>query len=98
MLLVVGWVVQFRVGVWCWFHQYLLMSRDWSPRAGLCLVGVLWVGVLVDDAVKLWLDVCRLDGFVGLDIAVLASVLLGVLHTGLRRVALWLSWRRCRWL
>ena len=48
------------------------------------------MGVLVDDAVKLWLDVCRLDGFVGLDIAVLASVLLGVRHTGLRRVALWL--------
>ena len=54
------------------------------------------MGVLVDDAVKLWLDVCKPDGFVGLDIAVLASVLLGVLHTGLRRVALWLLWRRCR--
>ena len=55
--------------------------------------------VFVDEAVLyLLLDVYRLDGFVGLDIAVLASVLLGVLHTGLRRVALWLSWRKCRWL
>ena len=53
MLLVVGWVVQFRVGVWWWFRQSLLMSRAWSPIAGLCLVGVLWVGVLVDDAVLL---------------------------------------------
>ncbi len=54
--------------------------------------------VFVDEAVLLWLDVYRLDGFVGLSIAVLASVLLGVLHTGLRIVALWLSWRRYRWL